>query len=52
MYPLNDSFSLCVVWEGDYDFLAITVALSSGARTFLARRFGLIAFHASDSVEA
>jgi hypothetical protein len=50
--PLNDCFGLCVVWKGDYDFFAVSIALSSGACTFLTSRFGFIAFHTPDSVDS
>jgi hypothetical protein len=52
MNPLNDCFGLCVVWKGDHDFFAVAIALSSGARTFLACGFGFIAFHTPDSVDS
>jgi len=50
--PLNDGFSLGVVWKSDHDFFAVAIALSSSACAFLACRFGFIAFHTSDSVDS
>jgi hypothetical protein len=52
MYPLDDCFSLSVVWKSDHDFFAVAIALSSSAGTFLTCGFGFIAFHTADSVDA